>query len=65
MAQQQLEYPPVLDVQDVWHFFSDDEERRERILPRVNLDISWLTIKTRQDITEAIYAITTRHLSRK
>ena len=37
MAQRQLEHPPAINIQDMWHL-SDDEERRERRLPGEGLD---------------------------
>ena len=43
----------------MWHY-SDYEERRKRILPSASLDIYWLTIMTKQDITEAFYATPAR-----
>ena len=39
MAQQQLEYPPALEIKDMWHL-SDDEEQRERQLPGEGLGTS-------------------------
>ena len=50
MAQRQLEHPPAINIQDMWHL-SDDEEGRERRLPDEGLDISWLAGSTRAAIT--------------
>ena len=57
MAQRQLEHPPAINIQDMWHL-SDDEERRERRLPGEGLDISWLTDNMRTDITDLCYSST-------
>ena len=57
MAQKQLEHPPEINIQDMWHL-SDDEERRERRLPGEGLDISWLADNTRTDITDLFYLST-------
>ena len=57
MAQRQLEHPPAIEIQDMWHL-SDDEERRERRLPGEGLDISWLADNTRTDITDLFYSST-------
>ena len=57
MAQRQLEHPPAINFQDMWHL-SDDEERRERRLPDAGLDISWLTDNIRTDITDLCYSST-------
>ena len=57
MAQRQLEHPPAINIQDMWHL-SDDEERRERRLPGEGLDISWLADNTRTDITDLFYSST-------
>ena len=54
MAQRQLEHPPAINIQDMWHL-SDDEERRERRLPGERLDISWLSDSTRAAITNIFY----------
>ena len=43
-----------IDDQDVSHLF-DDEKHKESILFGASLDISWLTVKTKQNITEAVY----------
>ena len=54
MVQQQLEYPPALNVQDMWHL-ADGKKRWECILPGASLDINWLIARTKQDIVEAFY----------
>ena len=47
MAQRQLEHPPAINIQDMWH-----------LLPGEGLDISWLADNTRTDITDLFYSST-------
>ena len=57
MAQRQLEHPPAINIQDMWHW-SEDEERWERRLTGEGLDISLLSDSTRAAITDLFYSST-------
>ena len=56
MAQRQLDQTP-LELQDMWHL-SDDEDETEKRLPGEGLDISWIAVATKRDITDKFYSAT-------